>query len=274
MFAHHTFQEYYSALFLAKDTPEQNRLYLLESTRLLADWWSEVVLLYVGALPDATEFLRSLGDYDADDLCQLRLRLAAWCLGERPIIKEHMVRDALVDRILYVRSSRRRTDLAARFMEPIIDYLKSWSRGRYWHEFAAVRNVTAKQDHGNEQFLVPKVLEALDDHRNVFRTAGLLAVYAYDDKAEYQALWLKAMDLFADPDSAVRCLAIRVVARFKAASAVPLLVDRIRYPDADFARESINALLTLASRLDAPAEAAQCLSRVTSDGSRRSHFSL
>ena len=253
MFAHHTFQEYYSALSLALDAPEKNRDFLLDTARLLADWWREVVLLYVGALPDASDFLEQVGDPSLDDLFQQRLRLVAGCLGEKPIIKRHAVRQDLVDRLLYVRSGSRRT--TDRFPEQLTEYLSIWSRGSFWYTFAAFRNVFARREQNQEQVLVLKTLEALDDRRSVFRRAALRAVYAFPDKPQYQALWAKAIELLTNSDLWVQRLAIRAIAEFSADLAVPLIVKGALSSNSDIRSESANTLVKLAGRLAAPIEA-------------------
>jgi HEAT repeat protein len=260
VFAHHTFQEYYSALALALDAPEKNRDFLLDPARLLADWWREVVLLYVGALPDASDFLERVGDATLDDLCQQRLRLAAGCLGEKPMIKQHQVRQDLVDRLLYVRSGRQRTIDADRFLDQLAEYLITWSKDAIWHQYAAFRNVT-RTAQNEEQVLVSKTLQALDDRRTEFRMGALRAVYSFPDKPEYQPLWSKAIELFADPDMRVQRLAIRAVAEFSASadSAVPLIVKSTQSSNGGIREESVNSLVKLAGHLAAPKEAAQHL---------------
>ena len=269
MFAHHTFQEYYSALALALDAPEKNRDFLLDPARLLADWWREVVALYVGALPDTSDFLKRVGDATQDDLCQQRLRLAAGCLREKPTIKQHEVRQNLVDRLLYVRSGRRRTIGADRFLDQITEYLVMWSKESFWPEFAAFRNVVARRQQNEEQILLSKTLEALDDRRTQFRRAALRAVYAFPNKPEYQPLWSKATELFTDPDIWVQRLAIRAVAEFSADSAVPLIVRATQASNHRIREESVNSLVKIAGHLTVPKEAVKYLHSLLEDNNIR-----
>jgi hypothetical protein len=263
-FAHHTFQEYFSALFLARDEPEKNRDFLLAPERLLADWWREVVLLYVGAIADASDFLERVADPARDDLCQQRLRLAAACLGEKPTIRRRDVRQDLTNRLLYVRTRSCRTAEADRYLDQLTGYLVIWSRDPDWYHYAAFRQVHAQLDRGEEPELVPEILAGLDDRRAVFREAALYAVVSLPYDPKYQAVREKATELLADPDVNVRRIARPSVARFGADAAVPALAEGVR-DDKDARSSSLEALEQIADRLHDPEAAARRLEFVLQD---------
>jgi HEAT repeat protein len=272
-FAHHTFQEYYSALSLALDVseknPDENRDFLLNPARLSADWWREVVLLYVGTVPDASDFLERVGDAKADDLCQQRLRLAAACLGEKPTIKRRAVRQDLTDRLLSMRSDARRTPEADRFLDQLTDYLITWSRGSEWHNIAAYKKVLAAQDEDEEQRLAAETLKLFDDRRSIFRKAALYAAASFPDKPQYQAVRDKATALLADSDIEIRQTAFWAAKHFGADSTIPLLVEGVRDSNYNIRTKSVEALVKLADRLSAPQEAVGHLETLPKDNALR-----
>lgn len=79
-FAHLTFQEYFAAQAVAND--KLKLAILSRKERMFDPKWREVVLLYVGVIEDATEFISSIFDQDDEDIFANRLRLAAACLND------------------------------------------------------------------------------------------------------------------------------------------------------------------------------------------------
>lgn len=79
-FAHLTFQEYFAAQSIVYDRIKLRHLQARE--RLFDPKWREVVLLYVGIIENATEFVRDIYRLEDEDIFYSRLRLAARCLNE------------------------------------------------------------------------------------------------------------------------------------------------------------------------------------------------
>jgi hypothetical protein len=77
-FAHQTFQEYLTALYLRECGPEGEAFLLEQLTR---DRWREVIRFYV-ALGDATAIINALLDIDGAEVTEYTLLLARHCLDE------------------------------------------------------------------------------------------------------------------------------------------------------------------------------------------------
>ncbi|PYU28573.1 MAG: hypothetical protein DMG32_02250, partial [Acidobacteria bacterium] len=107
-FGHLTFQEYFTARYLARADRTGNSEFLLEPSRLVSDWWRETILLYSGMLPDSSEFLRRVhGSGDQDDWIMSKIRLAAACLGEAVQVKQQQVRQSIGKDLVRIRSRGR-----------------------------------------------------------------------------------------------------------------------------------------------------------------------
>ncbi len=121
-FAHHTFQEYFTAQHLAIGEHVQNRDFLLRQENILSDWWQEVILLYSGLLSDSSDFIRLIYQPPAEDLCQQKLRLAALCLSEAVEIKKIDVREFIAAEVLKVRTQNDDSQYKFTLSPEIMDY--------------------------------------------------------------------------------------------------------------------------------------------------------
>ncbi len=99
-FLHLTLQEYFAARYAVN----HDELETLLRHRYSA-WWEEVVLLYAGAVTDASPLFQQL--LSSDDLFHSNLFLAGQCLAARPTVKKVVLRDEVIDRLFNVIDSDR-----------------------------------------------------------------------------------------------------------------------------------------------------------------------
>jgi hypothetical protein len=141
-FAHLTFQEYFSAQYLAFDATGAQREALLSRERLLAEWWREVILLHAGLLPDSGDFIARVYDCDPGDFLQQTTRLAGLCLGEAVLVQNPDVRELILRKLLEVRTRGDKALAgAAPLSKAVEDYLITWSRGPRWNEHAMAASI-------------------------------------------------------------------------------------------------------------------------------------
>lgn len=140
-FAHHTFQEYYTALELATREPREVIEFLTKDTRLESDWWKEVITLYACLIPDAKPLLTFLSAPERDNVFRTRLKLALGCLVERGSVDLFM-RDTIINEVRSIRVGR--DHLRSRTLgDPAIQYLARWSTTPMWL-MQSVRHSTAR----------------------------------------------------------------------------------------------------------------------------------
>jgi HEAT repeat protein len=136
-FAHLTFQEYFTARYLARVDRSDTRDFLLEPVRIANDWWRETILLYSGMLSDSSEFLRRLhGSPDQDSWLRPRLRLSAASLGEATQVKQSQVRQSLGKDLIRIRTAGQITKFSDNLPAEIVAYLTVWSKSNRWYSNA------------------------------------------------------------------------------------------------------------------------------------------
>jgi hypothetical protein len=98
-FLHLTLQEYFAAMAVN----DQSRFATLVS-QCTDPWWEEVLLLYAGQTPDASQLLLCLLGKDStisqrDDLFHTNLLMAGRCLTSSSIIRQNGLREEIIERI-------------------------------------------------------------------------------------------------------------------------------------------------------------------------------
>lgn len=99
-FLHLTLQEY----FVAQRVTDRNQLGLLLA-HWGEPWWEEVILLFAGHTPDASLLLKMLIGQDARhplqrDIFYSNIILAGRCLAARPVIRQSLLRDQVIDLLM------------------------------------------------------------------------------------------------------------------------------------------------------------------------------
>jgi HEAT repeat protein len=170
-FAHHTFQEYFTAHYLARGEGSSNRLFLANPDLVLSDWWAEVVLLYAGLLSDATDFIRSMYDADSADLFRQRLRVAGLCVGEAVGIRDAVLRHNIIIELLYNRTLGQVKSIKGDLADEIVSYLIWWARRQSWFVNAILMQVKVQGHVGATKDLL---VSSLDANRNSITSAAAL----------------------------------------------------------------------------------------------------
>lgn len=170
-FAHHTFQEYFTAHYLARGEGSSNRLFLANSDLVLSDWWAEVVLLYAGLLSDATDFIRSIYDADSADPFRQRLRVAGLCVGEAVGIRDVVLRRNIVIELLNNRTLGQVKSVKGDLADEIVSYLIRWARRQSWFVNATLTQVKVR---GRVEATRGLLVTSLEANRNSITSAGAL----------------------------------------------------------------------------------------------------
>ncbi|MBI5933411.1 MAG: HEAT repeat domain-containing protein [Chloroflexi bacterium] len=97
-FAHLTFQEFFAAQAISLDSRKLKML--LERKRLFDPKWQEVILLYVGIVDDATDFVEAVYSPKDEDIFYSRLRFAIKCLNDSIKVKPTLRNDLLSEILL------------------------------------------------------------------------------------------------------------------------------------------------------------------------------
>ena len=158
-FAHHTFQEYFVAQYLARKGDSQNQLFLAETARVLSDWWREVILLYVGLLPDATDFILRFYDSAPDDIFRQRLRLAGLCVGEAVEVKDVVLRRKIIVELLNNRTLGQVNSVEQDLTAESISFLIRWAGDQSWYVNAILTRVKAEGQSDAIKSLLLSLLE-------------------------------------------------------------------------------------------------------------------
>ncbi|MEA2561287.1 MAG: hypothetical protein QOH06_2791 [Acidobacteriota bacterium] len=200
-FAHLTFQEYFAAQHLSFGGLIEHQEFLLHKSRLLSQWWREVILLYSGLLADSSDFIY-LVFYDADDdLFRQRLRIAAACLDEAVKIGRIDTRLEIGRHLLMVREKSSSAAVAADLLG-VIPYLTQWSRSASWFSNAPVLTINESPE-GNGSKLIREAKEALAG-TEIDQRLGALAALAYLANVDQATLQTVARLLIGDNNEAVR----------------------------------------------------------------------
>jgi energy-coupling factor transporter ATP-binding protein EcfA2 len=176
-FSHHTFQEYFTARYLAQHETED---FLLAADRLKSDWWREVVLLYSGLIPDASKFISSIRcPASEDDLCMRRLRLAAACSEEAVQVRNPEIRLEIIGNICEVREFGGKLDHALEERKEVASYLIGWSKSPEW--FVSASLASARRNNSQEDiFWERKLQAALGDSDRLVREAAISCIRDLD----------------------------------------------------------------------------------------------
>jgi energy-coupling factor transporter ATP-binding protein EcfA2 len=133
-FSHHTFQEYFTAQYLATNS-SIDQDFLLGESRLITDWWREVILLYSGLISDSSELISTIHAAKTTDISSSSLRLAALCLAESVKVERTDIRARLLEDVKTLRSPvhGKKISITAQTGE----YLTRWAKTRNWITLAA-----------------------------------------------------------------------------------------------------------------------------------------
>lgn len=206
-FAHHTFQEYFTAQHLAINEYAQHRDFLLRPENILSDWWREVILLYSGLLSDSSSFIHSIYQPPPEDLCEQKLRLAALCLNEAVEVKQVDVRKYVASELLKVRTQNIQIDSEFIITPAGIEYLVQWSKGQEWFTNAAIARAREANDVRQAPVISKQVLAALEDQQAVIRGAAVKSIRHLPAHMLSNELIDSALKLLNDEDHDVRCVA-------------------------------------------------------------------
>jgi HEAT repeat protein/energy-coupling factor transporter ATP-binding protein EcfA2 len=170
-FGHHTFQEYFTAQYLATGEHQEHRNFLLRDENLMSDWWHEVILLYSGLLSDTSNFIKLIYDQTYDDICQRKLRLATLCLGEAVKVEQIDLRELIIQAVLKVRTSDNNVEPSLTSFPDVADYLIQWAKEQDWYTHAAMAKVRTTPDITQASPVYQAILAELDNPQSVIRKA-------------------------------------------------------------------------------------------------------
>jgi NACHT domain len=249
-FAHHTFQEYFTAQYLATGGTHDNLLFLLADERLLSDWWREVILLYSGLLDDSSEFIGRLLHAGDADLVLAGLRLAGMCLGEAVRVNQISLRRDILCRVFAIRQGREVTG-DAEIDTASSDYLLSWLKTGDWHAYAARFTVHTESD--DARFADTLWRPALREQSISVKTAALQSVRFMNagPLLDSVATDVLTMATAAEPDLRAHALAVLEYLPQTVASQVSdLLTAAAKDGDKTIVRVAATVLVRLAVRGD------------------------
>jgi HEAT repeat protein len=220
-FAHLTFQEYFTAQYLALGEHIQHQEFLLDKENLLSDWWREVILLYSGLLSDSSNFIQQIwNDGVEDDLCQQRLRLAGFCLAEAVEVKNIEVRQQLVPDLLKVRTQGNIKSVNQTMPANVENHLTRWAKESQWYENAAICRM---QENNDEE----ELLKALDDQQKSVRQAVLTYLKNSPTGPLSEKLINKIIALTNDKDADIRKNAIESVGAIGKTTGTDMIVNHL-----------------------------------------------
>lgn len=207
-FSHHTFQEYFTAQFLALSERPEDRDLLLQPECLASDWWREVVLLYAGLVGDGSDFLHRVVAVGQDSLCQDRLRLALLCLDEAVAVRDAQVRGALVAALLRVRTEGATTVTKEELPQEAVDYLLRWCRGEEWYRHAAAATARQAAATSYQSAVESAILPGIRDTRASVRHAALRSLPVLPPELWSRTLVLEVLGCLKDKDPEIRVSAV------------------------------------------------------------------
>jgi HEAT repeat protein len=213
-FAHHTFQEYFTAQHLAIGEHLQHRDFLLRQENILSDWWREVILLYSGLLSDSSDFIHHIYQPPPEDLCQQKLRLAALCLGEAVEIKKIEVRRFIALEVLKVRAQNEARQLKNTLSAELIDYLIQWTKSQQWYSYAAIARVKDIEDTDQQSVIYNQILASLEDQQSLIRSAAVQSLPFIVPSLITEELIDKALARLRDEDDSTRRNAVESLGSF------------------------------------------------------------
>jgi HEAT repeat protein len=256
-FAHHTFQEYFSAHYLASTEPVKNRNFLLQKENLLSDWWREVILLYAGLLSDSSDFIRMIYKIPQDDLCQQKLRLAVECLGESVKINKVEIRNKLIQEVLNIRSKNIIRQYDNNLPPETIDYLLRWTKSLRWYTNAAKSKI---KDCTNSDQLKPlqhQIQFGLLHPQSIVRQAAIESLSVFPPTSLQPQLFDMAIEMLTDEDKNVRRSALQVIPAIgnidQFEKTIMHLLVSIRERNTEITTDCIHALVALKGRFTARA---------------------
>lgn len=204
-FAHHTFQEYFAAQYLASGSEREHRLFLLESARLWSDWWREVILLYTGSIDDASSFVADIFHNDDGDLFMRHVRLAGICVGEAVRISDVNLRQAILRDVLAVREIALQPQMEVTALAA--EYLLNWCKGGNWWTHAVRTRVNsggAQRDSLNAALVAALNDADTNKRRAAFAALPWISVDRFPDDRRLRL----SLDEFSeeDPETAAEIL--------------------------------------------------------------------
>ncbi|HEX8139937.1 MAG TPA: hypothetical protein VF544_20420 [Pyrinomonadaceae bacterium] len=242
-FAHHTFQEYFTAQYLAIGEHIEHRDFLLSRERLMSDWWREVILLYAGLISDTSTFLHSVYDPRLDDLCRQRLRLALLCLGESVKVSDPELRQAIIFEALKVRTQGRIKTVAAPISTEEFNYLTAWAKSEAWYLNAAIITAQRASDAEQRATVLERLRAALIDIQAPVRLAAIESASFLPAEAVIPEIIADLRPMASDPDDQIRARTLRTFAKIdNSAETLQLLAKGLRDRSSLVVEASIEAL--------------------------------
>lgn len=247
-FAHHTFQEYFTAISLSQDQSNKSFEFLLNPERLMSNWWREVILLYGGILGDTSDFLISIDNPILDDLCQQRLRLTALCLGEAVEVKKIDVRQSILVKLLRVRTRGEIAESVQAIPLEIADYLIKYSKKPEWHIDAAIANILLPS---SDNIIAIKILAALNETDVTTLLPALEALRYAPPRIISEELRNKNIEMLTNSDSRIRSAAMKtLVSNGKNHFSEDMILSLMNNLKKESLREpSMNALMALNDKI-------------------------
>jgi len=161
--------------------------------------------LYSGLLSDSSSFIQQIRNNGIDDdLCQQRLRLAGFCLGEAVEIKNIEVRQQLLPDLLKVRTRGDIKGANQTTPSDVENYLIRWSKENQWYENAAICSMQENNDQ-------EKLLIALESQQKSVRQAALAYLKKFPPSFVSEKLLNKIVALTNDKNTDIRKYAIESV---------------------------------------------------------------
>jgi HEAT repeat protein len=212
-FAHHTFQEYFTAQFLAHGELSTHRDFLLRRENLMSDWWREVILLYSGLLSDSSDFIHRIRQNDVvPDLFMQRLRLAIMCLGEAVQVRKTSVRKQLIAQAAQVRNRQQIIETEQVFELEEMEYLVRWSRMQNWYSHAATAYAKTAED---KKAVASLISATLNDQEVARRASATFALAHVPPENIEPDMTQKFICLLNDEASEVRSSALENIAALR-----------------------------------------------------------
>lgn len=208
-FSHLTFQEFFAAKHLASIEDVDPVAFLGANDHVLSDWWREVILLYVGSVPDATPLVTHIVDDHPDDLCCQRLRLAGQCLGEAIAVKTDLLRDNITDALFAVLSEVAPRRPREFLKGNVVEYLIRSTRDPGWFTRAAQFMIGPMSPSRDKSQLLYDGLSHPDDH---VRSAALYALLLADRLAIEERHLRLVVEFVAHDNVLIRVAAVRALA--------------------------------------------------------------
>lgn len=249
--AHFTFQECFTARYLADGDNSKAQEFLLAQDRILSNWWHEVILLYAGLLPDSSHFIVSIMESGEDDLCQQRLRIAALCLSESVAVTEGL-RRLMGMRLLEIRTGGKIKRVSHLIHSRVLSYLVRLAKEQHWYRLAAEESLRDPIESSRAEIIQSKLLKALQDSQSEVRKAALNALSHLPESMITEELRGTSLVLMKDSDQSVRSVAASTLAVLAMASEEAILGLVEGLGDRSSVRESsLDALMMLADKIDA-----------------------